>query len=130
MTMDKPTPHLYETEDCTNNTKPSKDHSNKTEPVRNPFVAYSEHDNDNETKTDGSEPVMVDFVETPPEVDKIDTPDSNPENGTIPSDPADADTTDKTVTGNEDTEQDVTDDNDDTTYDELEIEVVGDEDER
>lgn len=116
----------YETEDCTNNTKPSKDHSNKTEPVRNPFVAYSEHDNDNETKTDGSEPVMVDSVETPPEVDKIDTPDSNPENGVIPSDPADADTT---VTGNEDTEQDVTDDNDDTTYDELEIEVVEDEDE-
>ena len=72
---------------------------------------------------------MVDFVETPPEVDKIDTPDSNPENGVIPSDPADADTTDKTVTGNEDTEQDVTDDNDDTTYDELEIEVVEDEDE-
>lgn len=106
-------------EDCTNN----------TESVRNPFVAYSEHDNDNETKTDGSEPVMVDFVETPPEVDKIDTPDSNPENGVIPSDPADADTTDKTVPGNEDTEQDVTDDNDDTTYDELEIEVVEDEDE-
>ena len=120
----------YETEDCTNNTNPSKDHSNKTEPVRNPFVAYSEHDNDNETKTDGSEPVMVDFVETPPEVDKIDTPDSNPGNGVIPSDPADADTTDKTVTGNEDTEQDVTDDNDDTTYDELEVEVVEDEDER
>ena len=72
---------------------------------------------------------MVDFVETPPEVDKIDTPDSNPGNGVIPSDPADADTTDKTVTGNEDTEQDVTYDNDDTTYDELEIEVVEDEDE-
>ena len=120
----------YETEDCTNNTKPSKDHSNKTESVRNPFVAYSEHDNDNETKTDGSGPVMVDSVETPPEVDKIDNPDSNPGNGVIPSDPADADTTDKTVTGNEDKEQDVTDDNDDTTYDELEIEVVEDEDER
>lgn len=121
----------YETDDrTTNNTKPSKAHSNETEPIRNPFVAYSKHDNDNETKTDGSEPVMVDFVETPPEVDKIDTPDSNPENGVIPSDPSDADTTEQDVTGNEDKEQDVTDDNDDTTYDELEIEVVGDEDER
>lgn len=121
----------YETDDrTTNNTKPSKAHSNETEPIRNPFVAYSKHDNGNEPKTDGSEPVMVDFVETPPEVDKIDTPDSNPENGVIPSDPSDADTTEQDVTGNEDKEQDVTDDNDDTTYDELEIEVVGDEDER
>ena len=121
----------YETDDRTiNNTKPSKDHSNKTEPIRNPFVAYSEHGNGNETKTDGSEPVMVDFVETPPEVDKIDNPDSNPENGTIPSDPSDVDATDKTVSDNEDAKQDVTDDNDDTTYDELKIEVVGDEDER
>lgn len=121
----------YETDDrTTNNTKPSKAHSNETEPIRNPFVAYSKHDNGNEPKTDGSEPVMVDFVETPPEVDKIDTPDSNPENGVIPSDPSDADTTEQDVTGNEDKEQDVTDDNDDTTYDELEIEVVEDEDER
>lgn len=121
----------YETDDRTiNNTKPSKAHSNETEPIRNPFVAYSKHGNGNEPKTDGSEPVMVDFVETPPEVDKIDTPDSNPENGAIPSDPSDVDSTDKTVSGNEDTKQDVTDDNDDTTYDELEIEVVEDEDER
>lgn len=121
----------YETDDRTiNNTKPSKAHSNETEPIRNPFVAYSKHGNGNEPKTDGSEPVMVDFVETPPEVDKIDTPDSNLENGAIPSDPSDVDSTDKTVSGNEDTKQDVTDDNDDTTYDELEMEVVGDEDER
>ncbi len=121
----------YETDDrTTNNTKPSKAHSNETEPIRNPFVAYSKHGNGNEPKTDGSEPVMVDSVETPPEVDKIDNPDSNPGNGVIPSDPSDADTTEQDVTGNEDKEQDVTDNNDDTTYDELEIEVVEDEDER
>lgn len=138
----------YETDDeSSNNLKTSKDHSiNEVEPVKNPFITYAEHDNNDDSETtssldsthndndnqshnvDESESIMVDFVNDSLEVDKVTVPVSTPDGETDSSSLEDSnEMNDLTCTDNDDTEQDVVD-NDDSTYDGLEIDVMDDKD--